>query len=84
MSANPKKRKLFPYRRHGYRFSTADEPQKREAALWARLQKLKASARGTSIVDLLVEVSRDGLSSIEQGLYDLDMSNLLPKKLVKI
>jgi hypothetical protein len=52
--------------------------------LWARLQKLKASARGTSIVDLLVEVSRDGLSSIEQGLYDLDMSNLLPKKLVKI
>jgi hypothetical protein len=52
--------------------------------LWARLQKLKASARGTSIVDLLVDVSRDGLSSIEQRLYDLDMSNLLPKKLVKI
>ena len=79
LAADPKKRKLFPYRRHGYWFSTAEDPQKREAALWARLQKLKASARGTSIVDLLVGVSQDGLSSIERRLYELDMSRLLPE-----
>jgi hypothetical protein len=84
LAADPKKRQQFPYRKQGYRFSTAEEPQKREAALWARLQKLKASARGTSIIDLLLGVSRDGLSSIERSLYDLDMSNLLPKELVKI
>jgi hypothetical protein len=79
LAADPKKRKLFPYRRQGYRFSTGEDPRKREAALWARWQKLKAQARGTSIVDLLVGVSQDGLSSIERSLYELDMSSLLPE-----
>ena len=79
LAADPKKRGLFPYRRQGYRFSTVEEPQKREAALWARLQKVKASARGKSIVDLLVGISQDGLSSIERSLYELDMSSLLPE-----
>jgi hypothetical protein len=79
LAADPKKRRLFPYRRQGYRFSTVEEPQKREAALWARLQKVKASARGTSIVDLLVGISQDSLSSIERNLYELEMSNLLPE-----
>jgi hypothetical protein len=83
LAADPKKRELFPYRRHGYRFSTAEDPRNREAALWARLQKLKASARGTSIVDLLLGVSQEGLSSIERSLYELDMSSLLPKEPVK-
>jgi hypothetical protein len=83
LAADPKKRELFPYRRHGYRFSTAEDPRNREAALWARLQKLKASARGTSIVDLLLGVSQDGLSSIERSLYELDMPGLLPKEPVK-
>jgi hypothetical protein len=83
LAADPKKRRLFPYRRKEYRFSIDEEPKKREAALWARLQKLKASARG-SIIDQLLGISRDGLSSIERSLYDLDMSNLLPKELVKI
>jgi superfamily I DNA/RNA helicase len=65
--------------RQGYRFSTGEDPRKREAALWARWQKLKAQARGTSIVDLLVGVSQDGLSSIERSLYELEMSSLLPE-----
>jgi hypothetical protein len=79
LATDPKKRELFPYRRQGYRFSTVEEPQKREAALWARLQKVKASARGKSIVDLLVGISQDGLSSIERSLYELDMPSLLPE-----
>jgi hypothetical protein len=84
LAADPKKRELFPYRRQGYRFSTVEEPQKRKAALWARLQKVKASARGKSIVNLLVSISQGGLSSIERMLYELDMSSLLPEKSVKI
>jgi hypothetical protein len=85
LAADPKKRGLFPYRKKEYRFSIDEEPKKREAALWARLQKkLKASARGTSIIDQLLGISRDSLSSIERRLYELDMSNLLPKELVKI
>jgi hypothetical protein len=52
--------------------------------LWARLQKIKASARGKSIEDMLVGVSQEGLSSIERSLYELDMASLLPPKLVKI
>jgi hypothetical protein len=79
LAADPKKRELFPYRTQGYRFSTAEDPQKREAALWARLQKLKASARGKSIVDVLLGVSQDGLSSIERNLYELDMASSLPR-----
>jgi len=51
--------------------------------LWARLQKVKASARGKSISDMLVGVSQEGLSSIERQLYELDMASLLPPKLVK-
>jgi hypothetical protein len=58
LATDPKKRQLFPYRMHGYRFSTGEDPKKREAALWARLQKLKARTRGTSILDLLLGVSR--------------------------
>jgi hypothetical protein len=56
----------------------------KNAALWARLQKVKASARGKSIVNLLVSISQGGLSSIERMLYELDMSSLLPEKSVKI
>jgi hypothetical protein len=82
LASDPKKCQQFPYRQKGY-FSTADQRQKREAALRARLESLKASARGNSIVDLLVGVSQDGLSSIERRLYALDMSSLLPK-MVKI
>src|ERR1700730_8794893 len=82
LASDRKKRQQFPYRRKGY-FSTADESKNREAALWARLQKLKASARGTSIVDLLVGVSQDDLSSIERRLYELDMYSSRPE-MVKI
>jgi hypothetical protein len=45
---------------------------------------VKASARGKSIVNLLVSISQGGLSSIERMLYELDMSSLLPEKSVKI
>jgi hypothetical protein len=78
LASDRKKRQQFPYRRKGY-FSTADESKNREAALWARLQKLKASARGTSILDLVLGVSQGDLSSVERSLYELDMSSLLPK-----
>ena len=78
LATDPKKRQLFPYRMHGHRYSTGEDPQKREAALWARLQKLKAQSRGTSILDLLLGVSQDGLSSIERSLFELDMVSSLP------
>jgi hypothetical protein len=77
LAADPKKRALFPYRRKGYRFSTAEDLKNREAALWARLQKLKASARG--ILGLALGVSQGNLSSGERSLYELDMSWLPPK-----
>src|SRR5262249_49118592 len=70
LATDPKKRQLFPYRMHGYRFSTGEDPQKREAALWARWQKVKA--RTPSILDSLLGVSRSGLSAIERMLYELD------------
>jgi hypothetical protein len=78
LAADQKKRQQFPYRAKGY-FSTANELQKREAALWARLQKVKASVRGKSIADMLVGVSQEGLSSIERQLYEVDMAPKLVK-----
>jgi hypothetical protein len=79
LAADKKKRELFPYRRQESRFSVDEDPQKREAALRARLQKLKASTRGKSILDLLLGVSQDDLSSIERSLFGLHLSRLLPK-----
>jgi hypothetical protein len=79
LATDPKKRQLFPYRMHGYRFSTGEDPQKREAALWRRMRKLKAQTRGTLVLDLLLGINRGGLSSIERRLYELDMSSLLPR-----
>jgi hypothetical protein len=61
LASDSKKRRQFPYRRKGY-FSTADETKNREAALWVRLQKLKASARRTSILELALGASQEGLS----------------------
>jgi hypothetical protein len=72
LASDPKKRQQFPYRRKGH-FSTADETKNREAALWVRLQKVKASARGTSTVELALGVSQEGLSSVERRLYELDI-----------
>ena len=83
LATDPKKRQLFPYRMHGYRFSTDEDPQKREAALWARWQKVKTPAHGRSIVDLLWGVSRSGLNSIERMLYELDISSLLEPVKIK-
>jgi hypothetical protein len=51
LAADPKKRQLFPYRKQGH-FSTAGEQQRREAALWARLQKLRASTHGLQTLSL--------------------------------
>jgi hypothetical protein len=82
LAADPQKRQLFPYRRQGH-FSTADEQNRREAALWARLQKLRASTRGKSFEHLILGTRLDSLSSIERALYDLDLSNSLPVELVK-
>ncbi len=72
LAADPKKRSLFPYRRKRD-FSSVGEQQKREAALRARLQTLKVSARGRSIFDLIVGPRRDALSFYAGILYDLDV-----------
>jgi len=83
-AADRKKRPLFPYRRQAQRhFPKQTEQQQREAALWARLRKLIASARGTSLVSLIVGVRDDGLGFYERTLRDLDTSNSLPLELVK-
>ena len=52
--ADPKKRKLFPYRQKGH-FASAKDLQNREDALWARLQKIKV--RGKSFADLGYRIS---------------------------
>jgi hypothetical protein len=75
LASDPKKRQLVPYRKTGY-FPNAEESEKREAALRERLKKLKGSARGKSILDLLLGMSRGGgLSSVERGLYELATSS---------
>jgi hypothetical protein len=80
--ADPKKRQLFPYR--GQRSdSTHKVLQKREDAVWRHLQKVKSSKFGASLLDLFSEPTRGGHSAIERALFDLDMSNSLPNRLVK-
>ncbi len=73
--ADPKRRKLFPYRQKGYFVSTKDL-QNREEALWARWQKIKV--RGQSFGDVGYP-----LSPIELNLLELDALNALPEELVK-
>ncbi len=68
--ADPKKRKLFPYRQKG-QFASTKELQNREDAVWARLQKIKK--RGKSFADLGYH-----LSPIELNLLELDAVNALP------
>ena len=77
---DPKKRELFPYRQKGH-FATTRELRNREAALWARLQKLNASARGKSLLDFMLGTRRESLSSIERALHDLDLWHSLPAEL---
>lgn len=72
--ADPKLRKLFPYDAKG-RFPTGNESKKREAALRARLQKLKASARAKSLLDVLLGPNLDEFSPIKRNLHILDMVN---------
>jgi hypothetical protein len=69
--ADPEKRRLFPYRQKRD-FSTGGDQRKREAALRARLQKLKASSGDSSLLSQLLGTDRDALSSIERKLHDLD------------
>ena len=79
LACDPKKRQLFPYRKKGY-FSKAEESEKRAAALRERLKALKASARGKSILDLLVGMCQSGgLGSLERGLYELAIFSSVPR-----
>jgi len=63
IAADPKKMRLLPYREQKSRyFPKGAERERREAALWARFQKLIASTRGRSLFDLFGSAPRDGLS----------------------
>jgi hypothetical protein len=71
-----KKQQLFPYREQQHRhFAKGTEQKRREEALWARLQKLKASANARSILNLIVGDRDDRLSFYERTVRDLDASN---------
>jgi hypothetical protein len=73
IAADPKKMRLLPYREQKSRyFPKGAERERREAALWARFQKLIASTRGRSLFDLFGSAPRDGLSFWERMLRDLD------------
>jgi hypothetical protein len=76
IAADRKKRHLFPYREQKYRPSAKGTEQKRrEDALRARLNKLKASARTNSILELMSGDPKEPLSGYEKALLDLDKAN---------
>lgn len=78
IAADPKRRKSFPYReQEGRHFPRGTQLERREAALWARYQKLIASARGRSLLDLFGGVREDGPSFLERVLRDLDEGDFL-------
>jgi hypothetical protein len=73
IAADPEKMRLFPYREQKSRhFPTGTQRQRREAALWARFQKLIASARGRSLLKMFGGAHRDSVSFWERTLRDLD------------
>ncbi len=78
IAADPKKRRFFPYREQERRhFPKGTQQERREAALWAHYQKLIASARGRSLLDLFGNVREDGPSFLERVLRDLDEVDFL-------
>lgn len=79
LATSSKKIQLFPYRAQEGRHSPKGTEQKRrEDALWARLQKLKASASGKSLVRLFAGDLGKNSDFYESVLYDLDASHSLP------
>lgn len=80
LAADPNKRTLFPYRPqlHRYYFNRK-ELAKREDALWARLQSLKARS---SLERALLGSKPNGV--FEGILMHLDIAPLLSSRLVKI
>lgn len=84
IAADPKSCKFFPYREQkGRHFPKGKQQERREAALRARYQKLIASARGRSLLDLFGVAPKDGSGLFERELRDLDEAHFLPQ-LVKL
>jgi hypothetical protein len=76
IAADPKSRKLFPYREQEGRHSPkGTQQERREAALWARHQKLIQSTRGRSLLDLFGVAPKDDSGFFERKLRDLDEAN---------
>lgn len=73
IAANPIKMRLFPYREQETRhFPKGAQRIRREAALRARFQKLIASTRGRSLLDLFGGARRDSLGVWGSLLRHLD------------
>ena len=73
IAADPEKMRLFPYREQKSRhFPASTQRQRREAALWARFQKLIASAPGRSLLNLFGGAHSGSLGFWERTLRDLD------------
>ena len=85
--SDPRTRELFPYRgqknRAGSDYSSKYEVKRREAALWRRLQYLKASSNWNSVLDQLLGPGWNAQSSSERALYALDSPIYSPKKVMK-
>jgi hypothetical protein len=83
--ANPKTRRLFPYgeknRTKSY-YSVQNERQKQESALRRRLQRLKKSSNEKSILDQLLGSGWDAQGVFERVLYAVDLTALLPGRVV--
>lgn len=83
LAADRKKRQLFPYRNQERPHAKGTEQQRCEAALRARLQKIKAGEHGRDLYTLMVGVNRDGLGFYERVLHDLDTTIQLRQTVVK-
>ena len=79
IAADPKRRKSFPYReQEGRHFLKGTQKERREAALWAHYQKLIASARGRSLLDLFGGARMDaGAGFFQRMLRNLDEIDFL-------
>jgi hypothetical protein len=87
IASNPQTRRLFPYRqqqdRSDFHSSALKKKKKLQAALWRRLQHLKASSTENSILKQLLGPCRDARGFFVRLLYAFDFPMPLPKSVMK-
>jgi hypothetical protein len=86
--SNPQTRRLFPYReqpnRSDFHSTVRNKEKRRQAALWRRLQHLKASSTEKAILDQLLGPGWNAQSASECALHALDYPAPAAASVVKI